>query len=207
VSEDGAASIGLSGTSLNRLTFPEPIVSAYTQSEALEVTLEARIAIVTFRAPRASDLLVITHSAQYLLRLTPENLPAQSVRIRPPKKVDAHLASSYQTQLASLIEAGYRRQPPPGFRTERPGKALPVTGALAWYLTLQHRGRLLTVQEYAVYNTGAFPHPTDPARLASRFPAARALSADPLVLPPATWGRVLVIVETETLPDQPEATK
>ena len=75
---------------------------------------------------------------------------------------------------------------PPGFRTDRPAKPILIPGALAWYLTLQHRGRLLTIQEYAIFNNGAFAHPTDPNELLPLFPTARAISADPLLLEPST---------------------
>lgn len=196
----------MSGSSLNRILFPDPIVSAYTQTEAIDVILEGHTAIVTFRAARPSDLLVVTQGNQYLLKLTPENLPAQTIRIRHPRP-EAHVTSSYQTQLATLIEAGYRRQPPQGFRTERLGTPLPVTGALAWYLTLRHRGHLLSLEEYAVYNLGAFPHLLDPAQLAGVFVTARAISADPLTLAPGTWGRVFIIVDTDTVPPPPEPPK
>jgi hypothetical protein len=198
VPDDGTTTLQLSASSLNRLLLPDLITSAYTSSEALDTSLEGKAAIVTFRAARAADLLVVTATAQYLLRLVPADLPAQTIRLRQPRP-QPHLVSSYQTQLTTLIEAAYRRQPPPGFHTDRPGLVLPAEGALQWVLTLQHRGRTLSVQEYALYNTGALPHPTDPATLAARFPTARAVSADPLALAPGAWGRVLVIVDTDTL--------
>jgi hypothetical protein len=203
VPEDGTSTLRLSGTSLNRLLLPDLITSAYTTSEAIDTTLEGKAAIVTFRAARAADVLLVTATAQYMLRLVPATLPAQTVRLRQPRP-QPHVASSYQTQLTSLVEAAYRRQPPPGFHTDRPGLALPVDGALQWVLTVEHRGQTLSVQEYAVYNTGALSHPTDPAMLAARFPAARAVSADPLLLAPGTWGRVLVVMDTETLPEHAE---
>ena len=199
VPEDGTSTLRLSATSLNRLLLPDFITSAYTSSEAIDTTLEGKAAIVTFRAARPADVLLVTATAQYMLRLVPANLPAQTVRLRQPRP-QPHVVSSYQTQLTSLIEAAYRRQPPPGFHTDRPGLALPADGALRWVLTVEHRGRTLSVQEYAVHNTGALPHPTDPATLAARFPTARAVSADPLVLAPGAWGRVLTVIDTETLP-------
>ena len=203
VTEDGAASITLSSAALNRLLFPDAVTSAYTATEALDVIIEGRAVIVSFRATHPADLMVITRGAQYLLRLIPETLPAQTIRLRAPKP-ESHVTSSYETQLADLIQAGYRRSPPEGFRTERPARPLPPTGALAWYLTLQHRGHRLTIQEYAVANTGALPHPTDPTQLARLFPNARALSSEPLLLQPGAWGRVLVIVDTDTLePPEP----
>jgi TraK protein len=203
VSEDGAASITLSSTALNRLVFADPIVAAYTATEAVDIIIEARTAIVSFRAARAVDVMVVTQGGQYLLRLVPEHLAAQTVRVRMPK-AESHVTSSYQTQLADLIQDGYRRTPPEGFRTERPNRSLPMTGALAWYLTLQHRGRRLTIQEYAVANTGAMQHTADPVMIAHLFPNARAISTDPEAIPPGAWGRVLVIVDTESLePPEP----
>jgi hypothetical protein len=202
VTEDGSASLALSGSALNRLIFPDAIASAYTATEAIDVIVEGRAAIVTFRAARPADLLVVTQTGQFLLRLVPEALPAQTIRLREPR-AETRVTASYPTQLADLIQAGYRRQPPAGFRTERPARPAPRTGALAWYLTLQHRGHQLTVQEYAIVNTGTVAHETHPADLARLFPQARAVSADPLLLEPTAWGRVLVVVDTEAL-DPPE---
>ncbi len=201
VPEDGAASVTLSQNSLNRLLLPDPITAAYTNTESVDVTLDGRTAIITFRTVRAADVLLLSTGGQYLLHLVPTDMPTQTVWLRL-KKPEPRVASSYQTQLTSLIEAAYRRQPPSGYRTERVAAAEPVDGALYWYLTLRHRGRQLTVQEYALYNSGAVAHPTDPSRLAARFPTARAVSADPLLLAPGAWGRVFVIVDTDTLPDQ-----
>jgi len=198
VSEAGASAITLSSTALNRLVFADPIVSAYTATEAVDIIIESRTAIVSFRSARPADVLVVTQGGQYLLRLVPENLAAQTVRIRMPK-VESRISSSYQTQLADLIQDGYRRKPPEGFRTERPNRPLPMTGALTWYLTLQHRGHRLTIQEYAVANTGALTHQADPVLIAHLFPNARAISTDPEVIPPGAWARVLVIVDTESL--------
>ena len=124
VTEDGAASITLSSAALNRLLFPDAVTSAYTATEALDVIIEGRAVIVSFRATHPADLMVITRGAQYLLRLIPETLPAQTLRLRAPKP-ESHVTSSYETQLADLIQAGYRRSPPEGFRTERPARPLP----------------------------------------------------------------------------------
>ena len=198
MSEDGASSIMLSSTALNRLLFADSIVSAYTATEAVDIIIESRTAIVSFRVARPADVMFVTQGGQYLLRLMPENLAAQTVRIRMPK-TESHVTSSYQTQLADLIQDGYRRKPPEGFRTERPNRPLPMTGALAWYLTLQHRGRRLTIQEYAVANTGAVAHGADPVMIAHLFPNARAISPDPEVISPGAWARVLVIVDTDSI--------
>lgn len=205
VSEDGASTIPLSSTALNRLLFPDPIVSAYMATEAVDIILEARTAIVSFRTAHPADVLIVTQGGQFLLRLVPETLPAQTVRIRHPKP-ESRVTSSYQTHLADLIQAGYRRTPPEGFRTEQPNRSLPRTGALAWYLTLQHRGHRLTIQEYAVANTGAVAHPADPVTIARLFPNARAISADPEALPPGSWARVFVVVDTDSL-EPPEPSK
>ena len=205
VSEDGASALALSSTALNRLLFAESIVSAYTATEAVDVIIESRTAIVSFRAARPADVMFVTQGGQYMLRLVPESLPAQTVRIRLPK-LESHVTSSYQTQLADLIQAGYRRKPPEGFRTEKPNRELPMTGALSWYLTLQHRGHRLTIQEYAVANTGAVAHKADPVAIAHLFPNARAISSDPEVVPAGTWARILVVVDTESL-EPPEPSK
>jgi len=206
ISPEGSATLTLSAAALNRLFFSEPIVSAYTASESIEVVLERQIAVITFRTPRPAEVLVLTQSGQYMLRLLPHSaLPAQSVRIRQAKP-DTHLTSSYTTQLADLIQAGYRRIPPEGFRIERPARTYPPTSALAWHLTLQFRGHALTVQELAVANRGAFAHSIDPAEIAPLFPNAGAVSSDPLMLAHGAWGRVLLVVDTNTL-DPPEITK
>jgi len=204
-SEDGASVITLSSTALNRLLFPDPIASAYTATEAVDIIIESRAAIISFRAARPADVLFVTQGGQFLLRLVPETLSAQTVRIRQPKP-ESRVTSSYQTHLADLIQAGYRRKPPEGFRTEQPNRPLSRTGALAWYLTLQYRGHRLTIQEYAVANTGAVAHKADPMGIARVFPNARAISADPDVLQPGTWARVFVIVDTDSL-EPPEPSK
>jgi hypothetical protein len=64
----------------------------------------------------------------------------------------------------------------------------------------------LTIQEYAVANTGAVVHKADPVMIAHLFPNARAISTDPEVIPPGAWGRVLVIVDTDSL-EPPEPSK
>lgn len=205
-SEDGVATIALSAGALNRLRFPDSITSAYTASEALDIVLENRTAIVSFRATRAADVLVLTSAGQYMLRLVPDRaLPAQTIRLKT-RKPEPHVTSSYETTLADLITAGFRRKPPEGYRIERVNRPLATTGALAWYLTLQYRGHQLSIQEYAVANTGAVPHPTRPTEVAKLFPVARAVSTDPEILNPGAWGRVIVIVDTDTL-EPPEATR
>ena len=205
VSDDGASVLTLSSTALNRLLFADQIVSAYTATEAVDIIIESRTAIVTFRASRPADVMFVTQGGQYLLRLVPENLSAQTVRIRLPKP-ESHVTSSYQTYLADLIQAGYRRKPPEGYRTEQPNRPLPMTGALAWYLTLQHRGHRVTIQEYAVANTGAMVHKADPVNIAHLFPNARAISSDPEVLQPGAWARIFVVVDTDTI-EPPEPSK
>lgn len=194
--QDTLSTIELSATGLNRLQFPNVITSAHTNSDAIDITLEGPTAIVTFRSPVAADLLVITQLGEFLLQLTPHERPPQTIRIRQARS-DSKVASSYQSQLANLVEAAYRREPLKGYRTERPGTLLPIDGALQWWLTLRHRGRALTIDEYMVFNGGAVTHSLEPSHVAQRFPAARAVSADPLVVPPGGWGRVVTVIDTE----------
>ncbi len=196
VTEDALSTIQLSATGLNRLQFPNPITSAHTNSEAVDVTLEGATAIVTFRSPVTADVLFLTQLGQFLLQLVPGDHPPQTVRIRQARS-DAKAASSYQSQLANLVESGYRREPPKGYPTERPGTPLPIDGALRWWLTLRHRGRALTIDEYTVFNAGAVSHSLEPSRLAARFPSVRAVSGDPLVVPAGGWGRVVTVTDTE----------
>ncbi len=197
VSDDGVATIQLSATGLNRVLLPEPIASAHTQSDAIDLTLEDTTAIVTFRAKAHADILLITSSGQFLVRLVPADLPPQTVRIRQTR-TEAQAAPSYQSQLASLIESAYRREPPRGYQTERVGQSLTVDGAVRWWLGLRHKGRVLTVEEYTLYNDGAVPHHIPLTAVAARFPTARALSIDPDLLPPGAWGRVLVVLDTDS---------
>jgi len=205
-SEDGVATIPLSSGALNRLLFSDQITSAYTASEVLDIVLENRTAIVSFRAARPADVLVLTAGGQYMLRLVPDKtLGAQTVRMKTSKP-ETHVTSSYQSTLSDLVTAGFRRKAPEGYRIERVNKALATTGALAWYLTLQYRGHQLSIQEYAVANIGALPHPTHPTDLAKLFPVARAVSTDPETLQPGAWGRVIVVVDSDTL-DPPEASR
>ena len=199
VAEDALTTIALSVTGLNRLQFPQPITSAHTNSEVVDVTLEGTTAIITFRSAVTADVLFLTQLGQFLLRLVPADRPPQTVRIRQAR-ADAKIASSYQSQLASLVEGAYRREPPRGYQSERTGSALPIDGAIQWWLTLRHKGRALTIDEYTVYNAGAVPHSLEPSRLAGRFPEARAVSADPLILLPGTWGRVFTVSDTEGSP-------
>lgn len=196
VTDDALSTVHLSATGLNRLQFPNPITSAHTNSDAIDLTLEGLTAIVTFRNPVDADVLFMTQLGQFLLRLVPGDHPPQTVRIRQTRS-DSKTAASYQTQLANLVENGYRREPPKGYRTERPGTRLPVDSALQWWLTLRHRGRALTIDEYMVFNSGAIAHSLEPSHLAPRFPTARAVSGDPLVVPPGEWGRVVTVSDTE----------
>lgn len=195
VIEDALSTIHLSATGLNRLQFSNPITSAHTNSEAIDLTLEGLTAIVTFRNPASADVLFMTQLGQFLLRLVPGDHPPQTVRIRQARS-DSKVAASYQSQLANLIEAAYRREPPKGYHTERPGTLLPLDGALQWWLTLRHRGHALTIDEYMVFNGGAVVHSLEPSHVAQRFPTARAVSGDPLVVPPGGWGRVVTVTDT-----------
>lgn len=196
VTEDTLSTIHLSATGLNRLQFPNPITSAHTNSDAIDITLEGMTAIVTFRNPAEADVLFMTQLGQFLLRLVPGHHPPQTVRIRQARS-DNKVASSYQSQLTTLIEAAYRREPPKGYHTERLVTLLPIDSALQWWLTLRHRGRAFTVEEYMIFNSGAVAHSIEPSHIAQRFPTARAVSSDPLVVPPGTWGRVVTVSDTE----------
>jgi hypothetical protein len=189
--------VRLSGTGLNRLQLPDAIGSAHTNSDAVDLTLEGSTAIVTFRSAVTADVLLLTQAGQFLVRLVPAELPPQSVRLRQAT-AEAQAAPSYQSQLAFLIEAAYRRDPPRGYQTERVGESLPVDGAVRWWLTLRHKGRILTVEEYTLHNDGAVAHPVPLPAVAARFPTARALSVDPELLAPGGWGRVLVVLDTDS---------
>lgn len=196
IADEGAiVTVTLSATGLNRLQFPDALTAAHTNSDAIDVTLEGSTAIVTFRAPQQADILVMTQLGEFLLRLVPTDQPTQTIRIRQARR-DSRTTSSYQTQLAELIESGYRREPPKGYKTEQPARGPLVDGALQWWLTTRHRGHTYTLDEYQVHNAGALPHSLEPSWLAQRFPRARAISGDPLRLPPGQWGRVLVVEET-----------
>lgn len=195
VDQDATTTVSLSATGLNRLQFPDTITAAHTNSDAIDVTLEGPTAIITFRTPQQADLLVITQLGEFLLRLVPTTQPLQTIRIRQARR-DSHATSSYQTQLTELIEAAYRREPPKGYKTEQPARGPFIDGALQWWLTTRYHGHTYTVDEYQVRNSGALLHSLEPTWLAQRFPRARAVSGDPLRLPPGQWGRVLVIEET-----------
>lgn len=199
VAEDTLSLLALSANGLNRLQFPHAILSAHTNSDTIDITLEGATAIVTFRTPAPADVLFLTQLGQFLLRLVPEERAPVTLRLRLARQ-DSKVAASYQSQLAALLESAYRREPPTGYHTERPGTPLPIDGALHWWLTLRHTGHLLTITEYTVYNAGAVIHTLEPSHLAGRFPTTRAVSADPLLLPPGGWGRVLTVSDTEGSP-------
>lgn len=197
VPPDTLVTIELSRDSLNRLLFPSALISAHTSADAVDVLLEHHTAILTFRTPHPADILFLTQTGQFLLRLVPDDRPSQTVRLRQTK-TESTRAASYQTQLADLIEAAYRRETPPGYRLERLGIPFPITDALQWWLAIRYKGRVYTIDEYVVYNAGATSHSINqPAKIAQIFTGnVRALSADPDILQPGVWGRVLVIFPT-----------
>jgi len=200
VSQDGLTKVTLSATGINRLILPATITSAHTNSDAIDADLRGHTAIVTFRTPDQADILFLTAAGQYLLRLIPEDRPSQTIKFKTKADVSA-TASSYQSQLASLIEAAYRREPPLGYRVDQPGTPQPITGALLSWLATTYKGRTFTVAEYAIYNSGAVSQSLTPERVATHLSLnARAISADPSLLEPGQWGRVFAVFPTDNAP-------
>jgi hypothetical protein len=199
VSPDAVTPLTLSLSGINRLIFPSSITSAHTNSDAIDAELRGNTAIVTFRTPDPADILLFTAAGQYLLRITPKELPSQTIKLAPHTDAPAP-ASSYQSQLAGLIEAGYRREAPTGYRVDRPGTPLAIDGALQWWVAIRYKGRTFSLEEYAVYNAGAVARTLmQPDDIARRFsPHTRALSADPTTLHPGQWGRVFAVFSTDT---------
>lgn len=118
VGEGEAVSVGVSGGSVNRVEFPEAVMSAFTSNASMDVKIAGRSVLV--KTEEEAELVALTEKRRLTLLLVPEDGPSRTVVLRAPpepsppgeEKVEGG-ARERERAAVGLVLSLLRGEPPP----------------------------------------------------------------------------------------------
>lgn len=122
VGEGEALSVAVSGGSVNRIEFPEAVISAFTSNASLDVKIAG--SSVLARTSEEAELVALTEKRRLTLLLVPEDGPSRTVVLRAPpepsppgeekeRNGERPGARERERTAVGLVLSLLRREPPP----------------------------------------------------------------------------------------------